>query len=404
MSYLYSSQVELKPNANIDAFGRLRASQITSVLEVTHIYDKNPLEIDESVGGAATSTYSPTNSCVDMAVSGNGDWVVRQTKQFAIYQPGKSQLFEASFSSMELQSNVIKRVGYFTSATSSTYSTAGLDGFFLESDGQAGEISFQIWRSGVQVAKKTTGQWLTADASVSTIDWAKTNLMFCDFQWLGVGLLRFGLVIDGQVRFFVKHSGSNNLDFVYMTTPNKPIRHEIRSVGGAGDMTQICSQVSVEGAVNALYKSAAFTNLGVNTFPDANSRYPLIGFTVDPAKRGVTALVTEISILQTSNDNYYLTLELNPTISGTIFQGTYSNVPVKGLYATGSQTVTTPGRVLKTYTGKSGTELALTINLEDSNAILGQKLDGAYDQCWLCIIPMSNNSTFRSAINVKYYD
>lgn len=256
----------------------------------------------------------------------------------------------------------------------------------------------------VQVAKKTTGQWLTADASVSTIDWAKTNLMFCDFQWLGVGLLRFGLVIDGQVRFFVKHSGSNNLDFVYMTTPNKPIRHEIRSVGGAGDMTQICSQVSVEGAVNALYKSAAFTNLGVNTFPDANSRYPLIGFTVDPAKRGVTALVTEISILQTSNDNYYLTLEVNPTISGTIFQGTYSNVPVKGLYATGSQTVTTPGRVLKTYTGKSGTELALTINLEDSNAILGQKLDGAYDQCWVCIIPMSNNSTFRSAINVKYYD
>ena len=404
MSYLYSSQVELKPNANIDAFGRVRMSQITSVIEVTHIYDKNPLEIDESVGGAATSTYSASHSCVDMSVSGNNDWVVRQTKQFAIYQPGKSQLFEASFSSMDLQTNVIKRVGYFTSATSSTYSTANLDGFFLESDGQAGEISFQIWRSGVQVVKRTTSQWLTTDADVSTINWAKTNLMFCDFQWLGVGLVRFGMVVDGQVKFFVKHSGANNLDYVYMTTPNKPIRHEIRSVGGAGDFTQICSQVSVEGSINELYKSVAFTNLGVNTFQTSLLKYPLIGFTVDPTKRGVTALISEISILQTSNDNYYLTLEINPTLSGVMFQGTYSNVPVIGLYATGSQTVTTSGRVLKTYTGKSGTELALTIDLEDSNAILGQGLNGSYDQCWLCIIPMSNNSTFRSAINVKYYD
>ena len=404
MSYLYSSQVELKPNANIDAFGRLRSSQITSVLEVKHTNDKRPVDIDESVGGSATSTYSASHSCVDMAVSGAGDWVVRQTRQFAIYQPGKSQLFEASFANMELQANVIKRVGYFTSATSSTYSTANLDGFFLESDGQAGEISFQIWRSGVQVAKKATSEWLTTEANASTIEWSKTNLMFCDFQWLGVGQVRFGMVFEGGVKFFVKHSGTNNLDHVYMTSPNKPVRHEIRSVGGAGDMTQICSQVSVEGALNELYKSTAFTNLGVNTFPDANGRYPLIGFTVDPTKRGITALVTEISILQTSNDNYYLTLELNPTISGTIQLGTYSNVPVRGLFATGSQTVTTPGRVLKTYTGKSGTELALTINLEDSNAVLGQGLNGSYDQCWLCIIPMSNNSTFRSAINVKYFE
>ena len=404
MSYLYSSQVELKPNANIDAFGRVRASQITSVLEVKHLNDKKPLDVDESLGGAAQSTYSASQSCVDMAVSGNGDWAVRQTRQFAIYQPGKSQLFEASFANMELQSNVIKRVGYFTSATSSTYSTAGLDGFFLESDGQAGEISFQIWRSGERVHKKAATEWLTADADVSSIDWSKTNLMFCDFQWLGGGLVRFGMVVDGSVKFFVKHSGTNNLDAVYMSSPNKPIRHEIRSVGGAGTLTQICSQVSVEGALNELYRSAAFSNLGVNVFPDANSKYPLIGFTVDPSRRGVTALVKEISILQTSNDNYYLTLELNPTISGTIFTGSYSGVPVHGLYATGSQTVTTPGRVLKMYTGKSGTELALTIDLEDSNAVLGQGLNGSYDQCWLCIIPMSNNSSFRSAINVKYFE
>ncbi len=404
MSYLYNSQIELKPNANIDAFGRVRTSQITSILEVKHIHDKKPLEVDEHVGGSATSTHNANYSSVDMTVSGNGDYVVRQTKQFAIYQPGKSQLFEASFSNLELQSNVIKRAGYFTSATSSTYSNASLDGFFLESNGQTSEISFQIWRNGTQVLKSVTTQWLTDDYNVSNINWTKTNLMFCDFQWLGVGLTRFGLVIDGLVKFFVKHVGANNLDYVYMLSPNKPIRHEIRSVGGSGTFKQICSQVSVEGALNELFKSVAFSDLQVIQFQSALTKYPLIGFTVDNTKRGITAVITEISILQTSNDNYYISLEINPTISGTYSTTSYSNVPVRGLHGNGLSTVTSSGRVLKMFTGKSGTELSLTINLEDSNATLGQSLDGTYDQVWLVITTMTTNSTFRSALNVKYFD
>ena len=69
--------------------------------------------------------------------------------------------------------------------------------------------------------------------------------MFTDFQWLGVGRVRFGVVIDGQFKLFTTSTGTNNLDNVYMKSPNQPVRYEIRSVSGgaSGSFNMICSQV-----------------------------------------------------------------------------------------------------------------------------------------------------------------
>jgi len=184
-----------------------------------------------------------------MSVSTTNDYVIRQGVARGIYQPGKGQIFEASFSNFQLQTNVIKRVGYFTTSSTAPYNSV-VDGFLLESNGQTNTISFQIWQSGVTTYSAATSSWLTTDYDVTNINWSKTQLMFVDFQWLGVGRVRFGLVIDGQFKLFTAGTGTNNLNNVYMKSPNQPIRYEIRSVSGgaAGTLNMICSQISLEGS------------------------------------------------------------------------------------------------------------------------------------------------------------
>ena len=192
MAYIFNNEIKYSDSPNLDAFGRLRVSAVTNLLDIKHVYDKNPLQVDELTGGTSTSVFSKEFARVRMSTSSNNDFVIRQTKTHPIYQPGKSQMFEGSFSNFQIETNVIKRVGSFVSTTASTYNSI-FDGFFLESNGITNEISFQIWRSGTIVYSATTTIWDDSEFDPSNFNWSDTNLMQVDYQWLGVGRMRFGM-------------------------------------------------------------------------------------------------------------------------------------------------------------------------------------------------------------------
>jgi hypothetical protein len=88
-------------------------------------------------------------------------------------------------------------------------------------------------------------------ASGYTLDPTKSNILFMDLEWLGVGAVRVGFVIDGK--FITAHTfyNANSLTTVYMQTANLPIRYEIEvtSALAAGTYTlqQICSTCMSEG-------------------------------------------------------------------------------------------------------------------------------------------------------------
>ncbi len=114
MSFIYNNAIKYADTPNIDAFGRLRTSAVQNLVDIKHVYDKNPLQVNEVTAGTATSIFSQQFARVRMSTSANNDLVIRQSKTHPIYQPGKSQLFEGSFSNFQLETNVIKRVGCFT--------------------------------------------------------------------------------------------------------------------------------------------------------------------------------------------------------------------------------------------------------------------------------------------------
>lgn len=401
MSYIFNKKIQYEDTSNLDAFGRLRVSDVTSLLEIKHIYDKQPLLVDEILSGGATSVFG--NSSVTMTVSPE-EYVVRQSFRTGIYQPGKSQIFEASFSNFEIQNNTIKRVGYYSSTAAAPYNSV-FDGFFLQSDGINDKITFEIWRNGTNVVSADTTSWESLDYKVEDIDWSKTQLMFCDFQWLGVGRVRFYLVINGEPKLFYEYSASNNDSLVYMTKPNQFIRYEIRSVtGGNGSFVQICSQVSMEGSLNSLFKPIYIPNTGERTLATSGTIYPLIGFRFGSNFRASKVILKELSVLQTTNDNFIITIQKNPTLSSAPSWTPLTNTPLEYSQGTGAITVTSPGYILAGYMGKASTLQNDVFNFTDSAITPGFFINGTPEEHWFCITPLGNNAKFRTSLNVDFFD
>ena len=403
MSYIYNNEIKYSDSGNLDAFGRLRVSQTTTLLDVKHLFDKLPLFVDEKLGNSGTSSWS--DACVTMNTSTTNSYVIRQTLKCAPYQSGKSQLVEASFTNFATQSNVIKRVGYYTSGTASNYNS-NLDGFFLESNGINNAISFQIWKGGTNVVTATSSSWLTTDYDASLLDWSKTQLMFVDFQWLGVGRVRFYMVIDGIPKLFYTFTCMNNLSTVYMNSPNKPIRYEIRQSGsGSGSFGMICSGVSMEGSINSLYRTAAINDFTERTLLTGGVNYAILGIRLvgSPSQIGVSAALSAVDVLQTSNDNYIVTIQKAPVLSGVASWTKLQNSPIEYSFGSGSLTVLTDGFTIGSFMGKSGSLSQEKYTMDDSAFSLGYLIDETPEEWWVCIKASSNTAKMRTGVNIKYY-
>lgn len=402
MSYIFNNSIKYSDSPNLDAFGRLRVSEITSLLEVSQVYDKRSYIVDEVTGGTVTSIHEPTKAQVVMSGTGANSYVIRQTFNYAVYQPGKSQIFEGSFSNFQLENNVIKRVGYFNAHSGSTYSE-DIDGFFLESNGSTNTISFQIWRYGNLTYSASTSQWNNDEVDPTSIDWSKVNLMLTDFQWLGVGRVRFGMVLSGLTYYFTDFTAANDKTEVYMSSPNKPIRYELRTTGGNGSFNMICSQVSMEGSLNQLTIPFGLVGpVSATTFTTAGQKYPFIGVKMAPGYEDVSLILQNVDIINTSNDNYYCTIEIDPDITGTYsFSASSQNEVLKSV-CNGTQVINTQNPIFASFIGAAGSTALSSFSLGNSQVNPGSRIDGSEQELWICITPLGGNASFYGSANFYY--
>lgn len=404
MSYTYSNKIRYEDTADLDAFGRLRVSSVTSLIELKHVHDNLPLLVDEKVSGVgASAVWSSPNSEVVMSVTNNNEYVIRQTRSRGIYQPGKGQIMEASFGNLELQTNVIKRVGYFSSTTVAPYNSS-FDGYFLESNGSTGIISFQIWHNGTLVHSSPSTSWLTTNYDVSLLDLTKTQLMVTDFQWLGVGRVRFGMVVDGTFRLFDTHTGSNTLTTVYMKSPNQPVRYEIRSTGGSGSFNMICSQVSLEGSINNLQQSTAINGFNQITCGVAGT-YPLLGYRVNSSYSGANITLSDVqTLIGTAGTDCFFTIQINPTFSGSL--GGWNNIPntpVDYELGNGTISVSSTGTIIASFLGAGSSSQVDNFQFRDNVLRPGIGIDGTQTEVWICATTTANNVKLRSAVNLSFF-
>lgn len=242
------ANVWINDGPNCDAFMRLRTSNPVTLFDAVMQYNTQPLFWQTVTTGTGTATHVPNESTVNLAVATNGDWVIRQTKQYFRYQPGKSQMPLMSGVMGALQTSITQRIGYFDNK----------NGLFFEQNGTNLRVVRRTYVSGSIVDNAVNQDSWNIDTldgnstSGITIDTSKAQIFIMDFEWLGAGGVRFGFVVDNKLQYCHKFLNANNLSTVYMTTANLPLRYELRATGAitaSATLKQICSTVISEGGV-----------------------------------------------------------------------------------------------------------------------------------------------------------
>ena len=285
-----------------DAFGRLRVSEAFTLGDYKHTYGIDPNFRDTLTNGG-TVTHIANQACARLATTSNtSSRAIHQTKMYHNYMPGKSQLIKTTINFYAHTANVTKRTGYFDD----------LNGIYFEQDG-AGVLSFVIRTNTSGTASDarriTQANWNKdkcdgTGASGFNLDITKTQIVFIDFQWLGVGRVRCGFVHDGQMIVAHEFYNSNNLPVVYMANPNLPIRCEILNTGTTtgGYFDQICSTVISEGGyMESGIDFSVDTGQTSQSITTANGMYPVVAIRLKNSFRGYPNRV----VVRSGNINVY---------------------------------------------------------------------------------------------------
>ena len=310
----------------LDSFGRIRVSEPYTLFDSQNRYVKDP-QFDESLTGSATTTFVANEGVVDMDVTiASGDKVIRQSKRRFPYQPGKSLLVLATFVMDEAQTELRQRVGYFDDN----------NGVFLQLDDD--ELSFvlrsYVTGSVVDTRKVTKSNWNIdkfdgTGPSGLTLDITKAQIMFFDFEWLGVGSVRCGFVINGKFYLAHVYHNANLISTTYMTTAILPVRYEIEAkaaLTSAAKLKQICSTVISEGGYqqkSKLHWARMTTDTTLST-----SFEPLVSIRLNASRLGAVVLPARFVVLpQTSPADYEVALIKNATLTSASYTtGSFTNV------------------------------------------------------------------------------
>lgn len=377
-------------NASVDSFSRLRVTQPTTLLDSKSLYDKNSYVFDEIINGTATSVFSAFDSCVDMRTAADGDYVIRQTRVRYNYQPGKGMqyMFTGVFAP---ENNIVKRIGCFQSLTAAPYEPS--DGMWLEVTSAGPVLRVEKSQGTPHSQTVPQSQWNVdrmdgTGPSGLTLNFNTSQLFSIDYEWLGVGRVRFGFYVNGKL-YYVHHDNhlENNLVAPYMTFSNQPVRYEIRQTGaGHGLLRHICSSVLIEGSTENVGRTIAIEDGSVTV---QNGVYtPVMAAQVHPKYRNASVLLKGVEILNASNpgNSIQYAVFINPKITGgSLTFGDVSNTFLLSAAGNSSLTVTQGVSGYKLLTGYAATGQGNQGTTETGNefssnlARLGTRINGEPD-------------------------
>ncbi len=161
--------------------------------------------------------------------------VIRETTRVFSYQPGKSLLMMSSFAMETPKANVRQRVGYYGAENGIYFENDGATNYFVLRSNTTGTITETKVAQTDWSIDKFDGTGYSSQSGgaehAGGIDVSKTNILWMDVEWLGVGDVRCGFVVDGKmVPAHVFHNDNRNT-VPYMTTASLPLRYEIKNTG-----------------------------------------------------------------------------------------------------------------------------------------------------------------------------
>ena len=313
---------------NLDAFGRLRISEPFTLFDSQNRYiDGEQFSSLTATGGNVV--YVANESSFNLNVSStNGSSVIRQSKTVQAYQPGKSLLTMNTFAMATLKANLRQRVGYFTEG----------NGIYFEANGTSLFLVIRSSTTGVVVEERIAqASWngntlLDGNPSGIVLDPTLTQIFWNDVEWLGVGNVRAGFVINGQfiVCHTFQHANQPGNTTVYMTTATLNPRYEITNTGatsGNSTMKQICSTVISEGGFTPSTKIGYVTNnTSATRVSSSNTVTSLCSIRLNPAYPDAVVIPAQIDLLLLDVRYGQFQLIENATIANASFSNVAGSV------------------------------------------------------------------------------
>jgi hypothetical protein len=378
--------------ATADAFGRLRVSEPFTLFDTqARYYDHQ--QFSNAIVGTGNVVYVANQSSFQLNVgTASGDSVIRETKRVFPYQPGKSQLALNTFCFNTPKTNLRQRVGLFGAS----------DGVFFENDGTYNYMVIRSGSTGVEErvrqdawnGDQLTGAGGAANPSGITLYPQRTQIFYSDVEWLGVGSVRVGFIINGVyiLCHTFNHANQSGNTKVYMTTATLPIRYEITNTGIVASpsmATQICSTVISEGGYNNFGTTqSAGTGTTQKRLSNSNTYYPIVSIKLNSSRLDSIVFPRQIDVLSPSVNYYRWVLLQNPTLTGATFASTSPTGTVD--IDTAATAVSGGIEIQSGYA--SSRELAQLSAVDYFQFQLGRTLAGVSDVVTLAIAATANNA------------
>jgi hypothetical protein len=362
----------LTPSGTItDAFGRLRLSQPFTLFDSTHRFADNGLWSTSNTAGNSSYAFVNNQSTIVMTVgtTANAE-VIRETTRVFSYQPGKSLLIMSSFAMETPKANVRQRVGYYGAENGIYFENEGTTNYFVLRSNTTGTITETKVAQTDWSIDKFDGTGYSSQSGgaehAGGIDVSKTNILWMDVEWLGVGDVRCGFVVDGKmVPAHVFHNDNRNT-VPYMTTASLPLRYEIKNTGitaSNSTLKQICSSVISEGGYELLGSQQAI-GTPVTSPIDlavAGTYYNLISLRLKSDRLDAIVIITALSLLALTNNSYY---NWQLRAGGTTTGGTWVSAGVNSAveYKLDAATIS-GGRILASGFTTSTTQSSIPVDI-----------------------------------------
>lgn len=307
LNVVLSSGTAEKPTS-VDAFGRIRSSSPLTLFDSSHRYRDNGLwNTDTATGG--TSSFNANQGLIDLSVTTTaGSRVYRETTKVFSYQPGKSLLVMSTFVLSPVKTGLRQRIGYFGADNGLYLELANSTLSFVERSLVTGIVS----ETRVSQANWNIDKLDGTGPSGYTLDITKAQILWMDIEWLGLGTVRLGFVIDGKFIHCHSFNHANLITSTYITTASLPLRYEIENTAttvSSSTLKQICSTVISEGGyeLRGAQLAVSVPVTSPVTLATAGTYYPILSIRLKttPNRLDAVVILTALSILGTSSNTVY---------------------------------------------------------------------------------------------------
>lgn len=407
MSYFEKTRILSADSPSIDAFGKWRVSQPTTLFDGKQIVDSGSFYFDIKTTSGGTVTWNSGSAQSTMKVtSTSGSRAIKQTKRIFVYQPGKSQQIICTGKFDGRVDGIKKSIGSFDDD----------NGYFFQTSGSSFGIVLRKTINGVRTDTFVSQSTWNLDKmngtgpSGNTLDVSKAQIYTMDYEWLGVGRIRYGVVQKGILIYVHEINNYNSLETVYLRNPNLPIRYEIsthKNTTTGSLMTQICSTVISEGGFDNTGKRVVITSNNGATI--GASEYDAVLFIrYNSATSKCAQIIPEQLdlLIKPGNSSTFAgrwELLVNPTVTNAV---TYNNVSGSvvtqvGVVSAGN-VIIDPGTIIATgyFAGTSANSVAQMVTLDPYYG-LGRKIDNSSDVLAIGIKTIDNTYTVYPSLIVR---